>query len=236
MSDAAPADETAAQLAAERRSVLVDAVSIGVAVGAYGLSFGALSITAGLDLAQTIALSMLMFTGASQFAFIGVVGGGGSALAAVLAAWFLGVRNAMYGLSLAPILHVTGSRRLLAAQLVIDESTAMTISKPRAANARYAFWSTGISVFVFWNIATVLGALGAQRLGDPRKFGLDAAVGAAFLALLWPRLSDRTARLTALLGASVALALTPVLPRGVPILVAAGVAVIIAWPTPRRDR
>jgi predicted branched-subunit amino acid permease len=235
VSDTAHTDD-AAHHAAERRSILVDALSIGVAVGAYGLSFGALSITAGLDLPQTVALSVLMFTGASQFAFIGVLGGGGSAVAAVLAAWFLGVRNAMYGLSLAPILRVSGSRRLLAAQLVIDESTAMTISRPRAATARYAFWSTGISVFVFWNIATVIAAVGAQRLGDPRKLGLDAAVGAAFLALLWPRLSDRTARLTALLGAAVALALTPVLPRGVPILVAAGVAVIIAWPTPRSER
>jgi predicted branched-subunit amino acid permease len=230
-----PPDD-AADHAAERRTVLIDALSIGVAVGAYGLSFGALSITAGLDLLQTIALSALMFTGASQFAFIGVIGGGGSAVAAVLAAWFLGVRNAMYGLSLAPILKVTGPRRLLAAQLVLDESTAMTISRPRAATARYAFWTTGISVFICWNLATVLGALGAQRLGDPRSLGLDAAVGAAFLALLWPRLSDRTARWTALFGAAVALALTPALPRGVPVLVAAGVAVVIAWPTPRSER
>jgi predicted branched-subunit amino acid permease len=235
VSDTAHTDD-AAHHAADRRSVLVDAVSIGLAVGAYGLSFGALSITAGLDLAQSIALSALMFTGASQFAFIGVVGGGGSTLAAIVTAWFLGIRNGMYGLSLAPILKVTGARRLLAAQIVLDESTAMTITRPRAATARMAFWATGISVFICWNVATVLGALGAQHLGDPRKFGLDAAIGAAFLALLWPRLSDPTARLTALLGAVVALALTPVLPRGVPILVAAGVAVIIAWPTPKGDR
>jgi predicted branched-subunit amino acid permease len=218
-----------------RREVLVDAISIGLAVGAYGLSFGALSIAAGLTLGQTVALSSLLFTGASQFAFVGVVGAGGSAVAAVLAALFLGTRNAMYGLSLAPLLRVTGSRRLVAAQFVLDETTAMTITRPRAPTVRLAFWATGISVFVSWNIATVLGALGAQRLGDPRKFGLDAAVGAAFLALLWPRLSDRTARLTAVLGAAVALALTPVLPRGVPVLVAAGVAVVIAWPTPRGD-
>jgi predicted branched-subunit amino acid permease len=216
-----------------QREVLVDAVSIGLAVGAYGLSFGALSITAGLSVGQTVALSALLFTGASQFAFIGVVGGGGSAVAAVLAAWFLGTRNAMYGLSLAPLLKLTRSRRVVAAQLVIDESTAMTISKPRSPTVRLAFWATGTSVFVSWNIATILGAVGAQHIGDPRKFGLDAAVGAAFLALLWPRLADRTARWTAGAAALAALALTPLLPPGVPVLAAAAVAIVIAWPTRR---
>jgi predicted branched-subunit amino acid permease len=213
--------------------VLVDAMSIGLAVGAYGLSFGALATTAGLTVGQTIALSSLTFTGASQFAFVGVVASGGSWVAAMLAAWFLGVRNALYGLSLAPLLQLTRSRRLVAAQLVIDETTAMTVSRPRAPTVRLAFWATGVSVFTCWNVATILGALGAQQIGDPRKLGLDAAVGAAFLALLWPRLSDRTARLTAGLAALVALALTPVLPPGVPVLAAAAVAVVVAWPTPR---
>ncbi len=208
-------------------------MSIGLAVGAYGLSFGALATTAGLTFGQTIALSSLTFTGASQFAFIGVVASGGSWVAAMLAAWFLGVRNALYGLSLAPLLQLPRSHRLVAAQLVIDETTAMTVSRPRAPTVRLAFWATGISVFTCWNIATILGALGAQQIGDPRKLGLDAAVGAAFLALLWPRLSDRTARLTAGLAALVALALTPVLPPGVPVLAGAVVALVVAWPTPR---
>ncbi len=218
----------------EHRRILVDATSIGVAVGTYGLSFGALAVTSGFSLGQTMALSSLTFTGASQFALVGVIGAGGSALAGVLAALFLGVRNSLYGLSLAPLLQVHGARRLLAAHLVIDESTAMTISQPGPRAARLGFWSTGVAVFVCWNTATALGALGAEAIGDPQTFGLDAAVGAAFLALLWPRLGERNARVTAALGAAVALALTPLLPPGVPVLLAAAVAVVVAWPAPRR--
>ena len=216
-----------------RREVLVDAVSIGIAVGAYGLSFGALASLAGLTVGQTVGLSALTFTGASQFAFVGIVGAGGSYLAAILAAWFLGVRNALYGLSLAPLLNLPRRRRFVAAQFVLDESTAMTISRPTAPTVRLAFWATGISVFVCWNLATVLGAVGARAIGDPRDFGLDAAVGAAFLALLWPRLQDRLTRITAGLGAVVALVLTPVLPPGVPVLAAAAVAIALAWREPR---
>ncbi|MFZ0325366.1 MAG: AzlC family ABC transporter permease [Actinomycetes bacterium] len=222
--------------AKERRRILVDAASIGLAVGTYGLSFGALAVTAGLTMGQAIALSTLTFTGASQFAFVGVVAAGGSVVAAVLAALFLGIRNSLYGLSLAPLLCLPASRRWLAAQLVLDESTAMTISQPSPRSARWGFWSTGTAVFVCWNIATVLGAVGANAVGDPQNFGLDAAVGAAFLALLWPRLTRLDARLTALLGAALALALTPVLPPGVPVLVAAAAAFVVAWPTPASER
>ena len=223
----------AASWPVERRRILVDAASIGLAVGTYGLSFGALAVTSGFSVWQAMALSGLTFTGASQFALVGVIGGGGSALAGVLAALFLGIRNSLYGLSLAPLLNVHGAQRVVAAQFVLDESTAMTISQPTPRSARWGFWSTGVAVFVCWNIATVLGAVGANALGDPETFGLDAAVGAAFLALLWPRLKQRDARITAALGATVALLLTPIVPPGVPVLVAAAVAVIVAWPTPR---
>jgi len=219
----------------ERRQINVDALSIGLAVGTYGLSFGALAVTSGFSLGQTMALSSLTFTGASQFALVGVIGAGGSAVAGVLAALFLGIRNSLYGLSLAPLLQVHGPRRLVAAHLVIDESTAMTISQPTPRAARWGFWATGVAVFVCWNTASLLGAAGAEAIGDPETFGLDAAVGAAFLALLWPRLRQRDARITAALGAAVALALTPFLPPGVPVLLAAAVAVVVAWPVPRRS-
>jgi predicted branched-subunit amino acid permease len=216
-----------------RRPIVRDAVGVGVAVGSYGVSFGALAVTNGLDLWQALALSTLTFTGGSQFALVSVVGSGGTAYAAVAASLLLGVRNTVYGLRLAPLLQVSGRRRLLAAQLTIDESTAMAVAQPNARAARLGFWATGAAVFVCWNIATVVGALGASRIGDPASFGLDAAVPAALLALVWPQLRDHTTRMVALGAAAVALALSPVFPPGVPVLVAASVAVIAAWPDPR---
>ncbi len=142
-----------------------------------------------------------MFTGASQFALVGVLGAGGGAVAAVLTAWLLGARNSVYALSLAPVLSVTGPTKLAAAQLTIDESTAMALSHPGGPTAaRHAFWSTGVAVFVLWNIGTLVGALGASWIGDPATLGLDAAIPAAFIALLWPRLVDRTMWAVALAG------------------------------------
>ncbi len=215
-----------------RRTVAGRALGVGVAVGTYGISFGALATTSGLSVAQTCTLSVLTFTGGSQFALVGVLGGGGSAVAGTLTALLLGARNSLYSLRLAPTLHVTGARRLFAAHLVIDESTAMAISQDDERAARLAFWATGLSVFVCWNIATLVGALGATALGDPKKFGLDAAVGAAFLALLWPRLRDRSSWAVALAAAAVALALSPLLSPGIPVLVAGVVAVAVALRLP----
>jgi 4-azaleucine resistance transporter AzlC len=212
-----------------QRQITSTAVGIGLATGAYGLSFGAISVASGLDAWQTQALSLLMFTGGSQFALVGVLGAGGGAVAAVLTAWLLGARNSVYALSLAPVLTVTGPAKLAAAQLTIDESTAMALSHPGdAAAARHAFWSTGASVFVLWNIGTLVGALGASWIGDPATLGLDAAIPAAFIALLWPRLVDRTTWAVALAGAAVALVLTPLLRPGLPVLAAGLVALVAA--------
>lgn len=216
-----------------RRSVLRRSVGVGVAVGTYGVSFGAVSVSAGLSVAQTVALSSLTFTGASQFALVGVIGGGGSLVAGVLAALLLGSRNTLYGLRLAPMLSLSGRRRALGAQLVIDESTAVAIAQDDVRAARLGFWATGTAVFVCWNVATVVGAVAAEALGDLRSWGLDAAVGAAFLALLWPRLRDPGALPAAAVGAGTALALTPFLPPGVPVLLAAVGALLLGWPEPR---
>lgn len=218
---------------AARRAVLTRAASIGVAVGTYGVSFGALAVTAGFSVPQTLALSLLTFTGGSQFALVGVVASGGSPVAGTLAALFLGLRNALYGLTVAPLLRVSGARRLLAAHLVIDETTAVAISQPDGRASRLGFWSTGVAVFSCWNLATLAGALTVSAIGDPRAFGLDAAVGAGLLALVWPRLVDRSARFAAVGAAVLALALTPLLPPGVPVLLAASVAIVLAWPAPR---
>lgn len=219
----------------ERRAIVRDGLAVGTATGAYGISFGAISVASGLDVWQTCALSLLVFTGASQFALIGVIGAGGAPLSGAVTALLLGTRNTLYGLRLAPLLAWTGWRRLAAAQLVIDESTAMSVSRESRPAARVGFLSTGLSVFVLWNLATFVGAVGGRALGDPRTFGLDAAVGAAFLALLWPRLRDRRNQLVAALGAAVAIALVPVTAAGVPVLAAGGVALVVGVVSRRAD-
>jgi predicted branched-subunit amino acid permease len=210
----------------ERRSIIGDGLGVGVATGAYGVSFGAVSVAAGLSVWQTCALSLLAFTGASQFALVGVVAAGGAPVSGALTALLLGTRNTLYGLRLAPLLRWRGARRVAAAHVVIDESTAMALPRRSTAAARLAFVATGGSVFVLWNVATLLGALAGDLLGDPRTYGLDAAVGAAFLALLWPRLHGAVERVVAVAAAALALGIVPLTPAGVPVLAAAGVAVV----------
>jgi len=170
---------------------------------------------------QTCALSVLMFTGASQFALVGVVGGGGSVWAGAAAATLLGSRNALYGLRLSSVLHVRGLRRVAAAQFVIDETTAMTIAREDPEHGRFAFWATGLVLFTLWNLGTVIGALVTHAISNPRVFGLDAAPPAAFLALLAPRLRAREPLAIAIASAAVAIAVLPFLPPGVPLLVVA---------------
>ena len=206
-----------------RAPIVRTAVSVGVASGAYGVSVGALGVAAGLSVAQTCALSVLMFTGGSQFALVGAIGGGGSGLSGALSAVLLGARNGVYGVRLAPLLRVRGAQRLLAAHLVIDESTAVALGgEVQGVRAgRLGFWATGLSVFVLWNAATLLGAVAGSAVGDPRDFGLDAAAPAAFLAMLAPRLRDRATWTIAVVAALLALAVVPLVPAGVPVLVAA---------------
>jgi predicted branched-subunit amino acid permease len=205
---------------AERVSVLRDALGVGLAVGAWGFSFGALSVTTGLSVPQTCALSVLMFSGASQFAFVGVVATGGSQLAGVATAAFLGARNAFYGLHLSTLLRVRRVRRAVAAQLVIDESAGMAISRDSPRAARLAFWATGVSVFVCWNLATLVGAFGVGLLGDPKALGLDVVAPAAFVALLAPRMTSRRAWVVAVAAAAIALLTLPFVATGVPMLLA----------------
>ncbi len=210
-------------------------MSVGVATGAYAISFGALAVAAGLDVWQTCALSALMFTGGSQFAFVGVVAAGGSGAAAVATATLLGIRNGLYGLQVSRVLQVTGVRRVLAAQLTIDESTAVSLAQDSGAARRLGFWVTGAAVFAFWNVFTLVGALIGNALGDPRRYGLDAAAAAAFCALLWPRLRSRDALATAGLAAVLTAVTAPRAPAGIPVLVAA-VAAVAVGVAGRRER
>jgi branched chain amino acid efflux pump len=199
---------------------LSTAAGIGIAVGVYGVSFGVLAVAAGLSPAQACVMSMLVFTGASQFAFVGVLAGGGGALAACGPAVMLALRNAAYGLSLASILPARLRDRALASQLVIDESTAMARAQDEPRAARAAFFATGISVWLCWNAGTLAGALLGGGLGDPRALGLDAMFPAAFLALLAPQLRRPGAPAAAIAGATIALALVPFAPVGVPVIAA----------------
>jgi len=217
------------------RGTLGGAAGIGVAVGVYGVSFGVLAVAAGLSPAQAWVMSMLVFTGASQFAFVGVIAAGGSAMAAMGPAVMLATRNAAYGLSLASILPARLRDRTLMAQLVIDESTAMARAEDDPATARRAFLATGVSVWICWNLGTFVGARVGGGLGDPRALGLDAMFPAAFLALLAPQLRRSGAPVAAAVGAIVAVTLLPFVPAGIPV-VAALVGIVPGVLVPRGIR
>ena len=221
--------------ASERSGIIRDGLAVGVATGAYGIGFGAVAVSSGLTVVQTCALSLLMFTGDIQFALAGVVGAGGAPISGAATALLLGSRNTLYGLRMAPLLQWRGWRRFGAAHVLIDESTAMSVNRDSTAAARLGFLTTGLSVFVLWNLATAVGAVAGEAVGDPRTFGLDAAVGAAFLALLWPRLKDRRNILVGVLAAAVALSMVPVTAPGVPVLAAGGVAVLVGVLGRRQD-
>lgn len=244
MNDAAPADAprdplrehtpedapaTPAEFAALRRR----GISVGVATGLYALSYGALATASGLSVPQAVVLSALLFSGGSQFAFIGVIGGGGSAIGAALAAILLGLRNTLYGLVLAKDLPRGGLVGIVRSLLTIDESAANAASGRTPALRRTGFWSAGIAVWVLWNLFSLVGALAGRFIAEPSAWGLDAAAAAAFLGLLWPRLVSRDALAIAGAAAFVALVTTPVLPPGMPVLAAALVAVV-AGLLPRR--
>jgi predicted branched-subunit amino acid permease len=206
-----------------------DSLSVSITVGAYGTAFGAAAVANGFSLLQTCLLSLLTFSGASQFAVIGVLGAGGSALSGIATASLLGIRNGVYGVIMAPRLKVKGFKRIIAAQITIDESTAVALGQEvRGEKAmRQGFWLTGFGVFLFWNLFTLAGALGAQAMGDIRAWGLDSAVPAAFLGLVWPRLKTNRDRVLAVGCMVFALAMTPILPAGLPIIATAFIAVVV---------
>jgi predicted branched-subunit amino acid permease len=204
-------------------------LAVGLAVSAYGISFGALATASGLDVWQSCVLSLFMFSGGSQFAVIGVLATGGLAAgpAAIAGASLLGVRNALYAMRMGPIIGGPWWRKLLAAHWTIDESTAVATGQRTLRGQRIGFWVTGAVVFLGWNLMTLLGALLGNLIGDVRMFGLDAAAAAAFLGLLWPRLTSRQPIAVAAGAAVVAAVLIPWLPAGLPVLIAALVAVAV---------
>ncbi|MEV6962231.1 AzlC family ABC transporter permease [Streptomyces sp. NPDC051207] len=216
------------------RAVVRDALGVGIAVGLSGFAFGVTSAGGGLSLWQTCALSLLVFTGASQFALVGALAAGGSPFTAAAGAFFLGVRNAFYGLRLSQLLALPRAVRPFAAQWVIDETTAVSLAQPTRRSARIGFAVTGLSLYLLWNLTTLLGALGAEAIGDTDAWGLDAAGPAVFLALLAPMLHSGVERAVAGLAVLLGLGLLPLLPAGVPVLVAALAAPAVLWAHGRR--
>lgn len=216
-------------VSATPKSTIRDSLSVSITVGAYGIAFGAAGVAAHFTILQTCLLSLLTFSGASQFAIVGVIGSGGGALSGITTATLLGFRNGLYGLRMSPLLKTKGMKRILAAHITIDESTGVALSQENLGPdaMRSGFWFTGVGVFVFWNLFTLAGALGAQSMGNPAAWGLDAAVPAAFLGLVWPRLTSLSDRILAIAAMALALSLTPILPAGLPIIATAFLALAI---------
>lgn len=213
----------------EGRSAWRHGVAVSVATGAYGVSFGGLAVAAGLDVWQTCVLSLVMFTGGSQFAFVGVIAAGGLAAApsAIASAALLGVRNVAYAVRMNPVVGLSWWHRVAAAQFTIDESTAVALAHTEPRARRVGFWVTGLGTYLAWNVATLAGALLGDVLGDVRAYGLDAAAAAAFLALLWPRLRSRQAVAVGTAAAVAAASLTPWLMPGLPVVIAALSAILV---------
>ncbi|MFJ9648235.1 AzlC family ABC transporter permease [Streptomyces sp. NPDC004244] len=227
--------ETPEEVAGRPRAAVVrDALGVGVAVGLSGFAFGVTAAGSGLSALQAGALSLLVFTGASQFALVGALAAGGNPFTAAAGAFFLGTRNAFYGLRLSQLLALPRAAKPFAAHWVIDETTAVSLAQPDRRSARLGFTVTGLALFVLWNLTTVLGALGAEAIGDTAAWGLDAAGPAVFLALLAPMLKSTTERAVAALALVLGLGLLPFLPAGLPVLVAALAAPAVLWLKGRR--
>jgi predicted branched-subunit amino acid permease len=215
--------------AVARRRIRGRALAIGISVMPFGVSFGAVSVATGLSMLQTCLLSLVLFSGASQFALVSILGAGGGLASALLTALLLGVRNALYGVSVRGVVGARGLMRPVAAEVTIDESTAMALAEAPAGFGGYAFWATALSVYVLWNVSTLAGALVGRGIGSLSAAGLDAAGPAAFVALLGPRVrAAPSLRTVGLLGAVVALALVPVMPARSTVVVGGVAAAVLA--------
>lgn len=218
-----------------RRAVIRDSLGVGLAVGVSGIAFGGTAIAAGLSVPQSCVLSLLAFTGGSQYALTGAIAAGGNPILAAVGAVLLGGRNTFYGLRLSGLLR-PGRARAAMAHVVIDETTAVALAQPDRRSARLGFTVTGITLLVLWNLTTLAGALGASALGDPNRYGLDVVGPAAFLALVAPRLKEgRSAKLVAGIAVLVAAGTSPFLPSGVPVLLAVLAVPLVMAVLPERN-
>ena len=206
-----------------------DGLVISAAVGVAGVAFGVLARSSGLSVAKACAMSLLVFTGASQFAAVSLLASGGGLAAAIGSALLLAARNTLYGPIVARWFEPGRASNLLVTQIIIDESAALGAAQDDPRRARAGFLAAGIGVYVAWNLGTLLGALIGDVIGDPTRWGLDAVFPATFVALLAPHVRHRPGQVAALTAAAIALAALPVLPAGVPVLLAGLGVVPGAW-------
>jgi 4-azaleucine resistance transporter AzlC len=214
-----------AAVPSELRPVVSASLTLGAVVGVFGIVFGVGAVSAGGSVLQACVMSLLVFTGASQFSAVSVIDSGGTTGSALSSAMVLAARNGVYGLTMARHLDGSLARRLLAAQLTIDESTAMATSQGDRRSRSAAFWITGASVYVFWNLGTLIGAFAGSSI-DPRTYGLDAAFPAGFVAMVAPHYTTPNGRAAGIIGGLIALVTIPFVPIGTSILLA-GVAVLV---------
>ncbi|MEU9333304.1 AzlC family ABC transporter permease [Streptomyces sp. NPDC048290] len=208
------------------RDLVRDASLVWLASGVVGVSFGAISVAGGLPLWVPVVLSLLVYAGSAQLSAVGVLLAGGGPLAAAATGLLLNTRTVAFGLAVADVLGRGRVARLLGAHLVTDETVAFALAQEDPARRRAAFWISGVGLFAVWNLGVLAGALAGGALGDTARYGLDAAFPAVLVALVLPTLrKDPAVRRAALLGAAVALAVTPLVPAGLPVLLAlAGLA------------
>lgn len=218
------------------RSYWRDCLVVSLAVGVIGVTFGVFADAAGFDLAQIVVMSALVFTGASQFAAVGVIEDGGSGGAAVGSALLLAARNALYGPVARRALPSSMLARLASAHFVIDETTAMAAVHDDSRDAAGAFWITAATLWLCWNLGSVAGALLGAVLGEPQTWGLDAAFPAMFVALLAPHVRTPAGRTAAGVAAAVALGAVPVTASGIPILLAVSALIPAVFVQRHRDR
>ncbi len=199
-----------------------------------GASFGAIAVASGSPWWMPVLMSLVIFAGGAQFMAIGIVAGGGSPIAAVLAGLVLNVRHLPFGLAVGHVLGPGLGSKLVGSHLMTDEAVAFALAQRDPARARAAYWTCGVVLFATWNASVLVGALVGQSIGDPAAFGLDAAFPAALLALVLPALRDSATVRAALVGAVIALATTPFVPAGVPVLLALAGLLALRLPVPAR--
>ncbi|MGW5429617.1 AzlC family ABC transporter permease [Streptomyces sp. NPDC004059] len=209
------------QRTSDDMSLARDSSLVWLAGGIVGVSFGAVSVAGGLPVWVPVAMSLVVYAGSAQFSAVGVLLAGGGPIAAAATGLLLNTRTAAFGLAVADIIGTGRASRLLGAHLVTDETVAFALAQSDPVRQRRAFWISGLGLFAVWNIGVPAGALAGDALGDTARYGLDAAFPAVLVALVLPQLrTDATVRRCALLGAVIALALTPAVPAGVPVLLA----------------
>jgi 4-azaleucine resistance transporter AzlC len=215
------------------RALIRDVLAIAAAVGAVGVSFGAITVAAGLPAWVVPAMGVLVFAGGAQFLAVGLMAAG-SPVAAVLGGLLLNARHLPFGLAVAGAVGDRWPARLIGSHLMIDESVAFAMAQTDPARRRRAYWLTGVALFVAWNVGSLLGVVLGGAVADPAALGVDAAFPAGLLALILPSLRDRETRAVAGLGAAVAVLTTPLLPAGLPVLLALTGLLVLALPAFRR--